>query len=741
MKDDHIATVLFDISNLTPGKKETKCLIINNTTKDELWVEFEIKKSSEKPVPCISNGVLVAGPFCELNVEVDKLLNNSEAIHNMVLKLKGAYKEDFVISNSEDNSGFLKKLQYYINRDLETELNLTSETIAIPAQTMMDIVDGAVPIIVNTGSSIPLKPMPAKHHLTVSLPLGEDKVDLQLQMDVRSNEDLDVRLDFDIPIEEKNFLMKRTKVVSQALQKALNLNSPPEPSKVPLVAVVCSGGGSRAMTGTYGSLKGLQKLQLLDAVSYITVVSGSTWAISSLYEDPNWSKSDLDKLMESPKKELSKSMLSMFSHEQLKHYKEKMEEREKEGHLVSLIDMWGLALEYLVQGKKQMSTLSELQKSLSEGQNPLPIFTAVNLKNGKTESIVDAEWCEFTPYEVGFPKYGAFVPAQNFGSEYYLGHIVKKLPETGLSTLLGLWSSIFSINLTQIWNYATGVSPSWTIEGVSNKETDSKPRALSTHLISPVTILAEIVSGFLNSRPIISQMYNFLRGLNLHKDYSENTGFITWKEKHPDAFPNNMTPTDPVLSLVDSGFALNAGFPPVVRSHRHVDVILSLNYSWEEQFKVLKQSQEYCIDRKIPFPKINFKKVESEPLKEVYVFEDKDNPEAPVVIHFPMVNISFKQFKAPGVKREGEKELKEGAVDVDINSNTSPYITHKLTYTPENFQKLINLTSYNIENNKDIILNTLNKVLNRKSQTGNDKINKKEMNAGEKISLRPSPKQ
>jgi len=48
-----------------------------------------------------------------------------------------------------------------------------------------------------------------------------------------------------------------------------------------------------------------------------------------------------------------------------------------------------------------------------------------------------SEWCEFTPYEVGFTKYGAFIPAQNFGSEYYLGHMVKKLPETGIYSLLG----------------------------------------------------------------------------------------------------------------------------------------------------------------------------------------------------------------------------------------------------------------------------------------------------------------
>jgi len=78
-------------------------------------------------------------------------------------------------------------------------------------------------------------------------------------------------------------------------------------------------------------------------------------ALTSLYEDPNWSQGGLDKSMESVKKEISKKVLSMFSLQQLREYKENVEEREKEGHLVSLIDMWGLALEYLFQGKVKSS--------------------------------------------------------------------------------------------------------------------------------------------------------------------------------------------------------------------------------------------------------------------------------------------------------------------------------------------------------------------------------------------------
>lgn len=43
---------------------------------------------------------------------------------------------------------------------------------------------------------------------------------------------LEVRMDFDIPVQEKDFLEKRRVVVGQALQKVLNLASPPEPKKV-----------------------------------------------------------------------------------------------------------------------------------------------------------------------------------------------------------------------------------------------------------------------------------------------------------------------------------------------------------------------------------------------------------------------------------------------------------------------------------------------------------------------------
>ncbi len=43
---------------------------------------------------------------------------------DMMLKLRGAYKEDCLIPGSEENPSCTQTIRYYINRDLETEFSL-----------------------------------------------------------------------------------------------------------------------------------------------------------------------------------------------------------------------------------------------------------------------------------------------------------------------------------------------------------------------------------------------------------------------------------------------------------------------------------------------------------------------------------------------------------------------------------------------------------------------------------------
>lgn len=73
----------------------------------------------------------------------------------------------------------------------------------------------------------------------------------------------------------------------------------------------------------------------------------------------------------------------------------------------------------------------------------------------KSLFYVSAEWVEFTPYEVGFLKYGAFIRAEDFGSEFFMGRLMKKLPESRICFMKGdvLYSKTLNwINMCFIFN-------------------------------------------------------------------------------------------------------------------------------------------------------------------------------------------------------------------------------------------------------------------------------------------------
>lgn len=81
-----------------------------------------------------------------------------------------------------------------------------------------------------------------------------------------------------------------------------------------------------------------------------------------------------------------------------------------------------------------------------------------------------------------------------------------------------------------------------------------------------------------------------------------------------------------------------------------VDCDFSFRFSYFSScmFQSLQQMSKYCLEQGIPFPKIELTEEDKENPKECYVFEDTGNPDAPVVLHFPLVNDTFKEFKHPG---------------------------------------------------------------------------------------------
>ncbi|KFP40899.1 Cytosolic phospholipase A2 epsilon, partial [Chlamydotis macqueenii] len=250
------------------------------------------------------------------------------------------------------------------------------------------------------------------------------------------HQDLDMRFGFNLCSEEMAFLGKRKRYVASALKNVFHLQQDLQDFEVPVVAIITTGGGLKSMTGLYGSLMGLKKLNLLDCVTYISGLSGTTWTMANLYRDAYWSQKDLDSHIGEAQKQATKCKMGCFSMDRMKYYNKQLCQRKEEGYRTSFIDLWGLMIEYLLNDGKDSHKLSEQREALCDGQNPLPIYVSVCVRDNYSTNDFK-EWVEFTPYEVGLLKYGAFIRTEYFGSEFFMGRLLKKLPESRICYLQG----------------------------------------------------------------------------------------------------------------------------------------------------------------------------------------------------------------------------------------------------------------------------------------------------------------
>uniref|UniRef100_A0A8C3LDA2 Phospholipase A2 n=1 Tax=Chrysolophus pictus TaxID=9089 RepID=A0A8C3LDA2_CHRPC len=563
-----------------------------------------------------------------------------------------------------------------------------------------------------------------KHHqsaLTVSLPRRRrlSRVRGQTQGLCFMPRNLDARLGFDLCMDEKNFLQNRRKVVAAALKDVLHLEEDLQDHEVPIVAVTTAGCGIRALTGMYGSMLGLQKLRVLDCVSYISGSSGTTWTMTKLYEDAEWSHKDLGEIIIEARKQAAKCKMGAFCLRSLRNYYKELSQRTQAGHKTSFIDLWGLMIESMLNDGVMSTQLSDQRRAVNQGQNPLPIYLALNVKDKVTTKDF-REWVEFTPYEVGFLKYGAFIRAEDFGSEFFMGRLMKKLPESRICFMQGMWSSIFSKNLLDAWHAADNSEDfwhRWTQDKVTEIEEQpdlpEKPYEMATCMFTPTSGLSTTLRDILTDRPAVSKYHNFLRGFQMHNEYIQHEQFAKWKDTLLDTSPNDLRGHSEHLELVDAAFFFETSCPPLMRPERKVDVIIHLNYTGGSQTLPLKQACSYFSEQGIPFPNFGLKDDEKN-MKECYVFDGADTPGAPLLLYFPLVNDTFQRYVAPGMSRSAA-EMEQGKVD--LSSFCSPYSTREVSLKAEDFNKLQKLTTYNIMNNENVILQALRMAVARKKQT------------------------
>ncbi|XP_060684630.1 cytosolic phospholipase A2 zeta-like, partial [Hemiscyllium ocellatum] len=686
----HLSTVAIDIGKIEHGSNLKTT--VNLKDDEQLEVEFHLAKSKDPPVEIFTNGVLVVRQLC-LFVTLEK------QYYEIIEKKSGKG-----IPNGQHSSIPLTRVSLaFHNATLvqdDMHVEMVKETY-----------------IVGSGT-LPLYQLPIGKNVDVVMNLDKDQnVDLRLKAK-KCYDGLDVRLNFDIADPEKEFLVKRKKYSARALKKLLNLKKTPTDSHVPVIAILASGGGIRAMTSLCGALHGLQQIQVLDCITYMIGVSGSTWCMSTLYQDANWSLKDLKVHIEKLKEQVTKSKTSALSKDRLGYYINALVEKSRSGHNVSITDLWGLIIESFLSGQENKTKLSDQQRAVRRGQNPFPIYASLNVRSNLSARDF-GEWFECTPYEAGLPKYGAYIPIQHFGSKFFMGYLIKKCPEMRISFLEGTWGSAFAANLEEILREMIGTSNMW-MQNLQNaiKITDNpqtRKNQPPTRTIIPSGLLDSMVKNLFVSRLTGSEICNFLHGLFLHQLYEQNHYFMRGQIEHLDSAPNNLTPMAKQLYLVDAGFSINSAFPLALRSQRRIDVILSFSFSRGSPFKVLKKTADFCKEHDIPFPKIDVADILENSLQECYVFMDENNPRVPIVVHFPLTNATFKDYVSPGVPRTSEEDkIYHSFV---LEAENSPYSTLNFTYTPDDFDKLIDLNCYNVMNNKDIILMILSKALAKRRAT------------------------
>ncbi|KAM5337583.1 cytosolic phospholipase A2 beta isoform 2-T2 [Glossophaga mutica] len=690
--DDPVLSVLFDAGTLRAGEFRREIFPRNPQGEQQLEVEFRLQSLIDCAEQLISNGILVARELSCLHVRLEEAGDQKGSEGRVQLVVPGSYE-----GPQEASVGTASSPCFHCPASWEQELSVHLQDA--PQEQL----------------KVPLRALPSGQAVRLVFPTSQEPL---MRVELKKEEgpkELAVRLGFGPCAEEHAFLSRRKSVVAKALKQALQLDGDLQEDEIPVVAIAATGGGIRAMTSLYGQLAALKELGLLDCVSYITGASGSTWALANLYEDPEWSQKDLAGPTELLKTQVTKSKLGVLAPSQLQRYRQELAERAQLGHPTCFTNLWALINEALLHDEPHDHKLSDQREALSRGQNPLPIYCALNTKEKNLTTFEFGEWCEFSPYEVGFPKYGAFIPSELFGSEFFMGRLMKRLPESRICFLEGIWSNLYAANLqdslywssepSQFWDRWARDQASLDKEQIPLLKTEEPPTVTSR--------IAEFFTNLLTWRPLTQATHNFLRGLHFHKDYFQHPHFSTWKATKLDGLPNKLTPTEPHLCLLDVGYLINTSCPPLLRPTRDVDLILSLDYNLHGAFQQLQLLGRFCQEQGIPFPRISPSPEEQRQPRECHLFSDPDCPEAPAVLHFPLVSDSFREHSAPGVRRTAEEEE---AGEVNLSSSNSPYHYSKVTYSQEDVDKLLRLTHYNICNNREQLLEALREAVRRRRQ-------------------------
>jgi len=454
---------------------------------------------------------------------------------------------------------------------------------------------------------------------------------------------------------ERRFLKKRKVWVNKGLAKFLECSI--SQAEQPTIALCFSGGGYRAMIGT---LAFLQQPDFLDTVTYLSSLSGSTWALST------WLGHNLEfnDLLTLTRTQISHSIINGIDRRLLIEngiwklfYGQKM----------SLVGVWGsivanvlfndLEKNYIGSTQTrilrgQMPKLSQFRAKIDHGSRPMPLFTAVSVSNHRYQ------WLEFNPYEVGLIGQNKYIPSWSFGRHFTKGLSTDYAPEHGIDYLMGIWGSAFTASLGEILGHCSNKKMLAEVTDIS----ESSPG------FSVDTISAKLRSEFLKLRLSPAKIKSM--------EFEES----------------------PFLTLVDAGVDFNLPVPPLLKKERKLDLIIIADFSSNaDTGSELKYAHEYALKNGLKFPKIDYEVMRDSVIS---VFTDPD-PEVPVVIYMPMIkNDNYSKLFDP------KEYVKSGGYCSTFN----------LCYTPRQFDELFGLIAHNLSASIPQIKEAMKFVIEKKKR-------------------------
>uniref|UniRef100_A0A7N6AC16 Phospholipase A2 n=1 Tax=Anabas testudineus TaxID=64144 RepID=A0A7N6AC16_ANATE len=557
---------------------------------------------------------------------------------------------------------------------------------------------------------------------------------------------LDLRFSLALCHKEIQFRQTRRERVMLGIKKLLDMEKPRFLPSVPVIAIAGSGGGFRAMVGFSGVMKALFESGVLDCATYVAGLSGSTWYMSTLYSHPDFPNKGPKDINKELMKRVSSNPLRLLLPQHITNYIQALWTKKASGQPVTFTDVFGMLIGETLIPARMDTKLSDIQEKINQAQSPLPLFTCLHVKPDVSE-LMFADWVEFSPYEIGMAKYGTFMTPDLFGSKFFMGTVVKKYQENPLHFLMGVWGSAFSILFNRVLGVkdtAGGSTMEEELEqikpqhivGEDSLDNDDEPPGTENqdaedefHRTAQASWVQRMFTSLFSDSALFNtregragKVHNFMLGLNLNTNIPFSP--ITEVSSHepppeeevdavtdPDEFDRIYEPLDvksKKIHVVDSGLTYNLPYPLILRPQRTVDLIISFDFSARPSdssppFKELLLAEKWARMNKLPFPKIDPKVFDREGLKECYVFKPKKGERnCPTVIHFVLVNINFRKFKAPGVPRETERE--KDVADFDIfDDPESPFSTFNFQYPNEAYTRLHDLMEFNTLNNLEVI--------------------------------------